>query len=261
MRLMCPNADEDLTRWWGERCRAASSPGAARALIEMNSLVDVRDALAAVQAPTLVLHRRGDVDSSVEEGRYLADRIPGAKFVELDGIDHFVAVDPDQILDPVEEFVRGLASPAPVETSLATVLAADVDDTIHVAWVRGILHSLLAEHRGTPAVGADESSVLATFDGPARAVRCGQALAERAAAAKLGLSVGIHTAEIGRRGAHVAGDGVRVANEVATRAPHGEVWVTSIVRDLTAGSGLTFDRARTIEVTSAGRPMEVSAAR
>ena len=110
MRHMCPNADEELAQWWGQRCRAATSPGAARALIEMNSLVDVRDTLHAVQAPTLVLHRRHDVDSHVEEGRYLADHIPGAQFVELDGADHFVAVDPDQILDPVEEFVRSLES-------------------------------------------------------------------------------------------------------------------------------------------------------
>ena len=110
MRHMCPNADEELAQWWGQRCRAATSPGAARALIEMNSLVDVRDTLGAVQAPTLVLHRRHDVDSHVEEGRYLADHIPGARFVELDGADHFVAVDPDQILDPVEEFVRSLES-------------------------------------------------------------------------------------------------------------------------------------------------------
>jgi hypothetical protein len=92
MRHMCPNADEELARWWGERCRAATSPGAARALIEMNSLVDVRDVLGAVQAPTLVLHRRHDVDANVAEGRYLAERIPGARFIELDGTDHFIAI-------------------------------------------------------------------------------------------------------------------------------------------------------------------------
>ena len=89
----------------------------------MNSLVDVRDTLGAVQAPTLVLHRRHDVDSHVEEGRYLADHIPGARFVELEGADHFVAVDPDQILDPVEEFVRSLESSTPSESSLTTLLA------------------------------------------------------------------------------------------------------------------------------------------
>ena len=113
MRRMCPNADEELARWWGERCRAAASPGSARALIEMASLIDVREVLGAVRAPTLVLHRRDDLDIRFEEGRYLADRIPGARFVELEGTDHFVGVDPDQILDPVEEFVRELGSPSP----------------------------------------------------------------------------------------------------------------------------------------------------
>ena len=137
MRHMCPNADEELAQWWGQRCRAATSPGAARALIEMASLVDVRDTLGAVQAPTLVLHRRHDVDSHVEEGRYLADRIPGARFVELEGTDHFVGVDPDQILDPVEEFVRGLGSSAPTETSLTTLLAVHSETPIDTAWIRG----------------------------------------------------------------------------------------------------------------------------
>src|SRR5690606_21980250 len=131
--------DDELARWWGERCRAATSPGAARALIEMNSLVDVRDVLGAVQAPTLVLHRRDDIDARVDEGRYLADRIPGARFVELDGSDHFIAVDPDQILDPVEEFVRGLEPRAATEVSLTTVLAVDVAEHLHAAWVRGLV--------------------------------------------------------------------------------------------------------------------------
>ena len=129
MRHMCPNADEELARWWGERCRAATSPGAARALVEMNSLVDVRDVLGAVQAPTLVLHRRHDVDANVDEGRYLAERIPGARFIELDGTDHFIGVDPDQILDPVEEFVRTLGSSTPTESSLTTLLAVRVEST------------------------------------------------------------------------------------------------------------------------------------
>ena len=152
MRRMCPNADEELAQWWGERCRAATSPGAARALIEMASLIDVRDVLGAVQAPTLVLHRRDDVDVHVEEGRYLADRIPGARFVELEGTDHFVGVDPDQILDPVEEFVRELGSSAATETSLTTLLARPLEEPIDPAWMRGIVREILEEHRGVPAV-------------------------------------------------------------------------------------------------------------
>ncbi len=260
MRHMCPNADEELARWWGERCRAATSPGAARALIEMNTLVDVRDVLGAVQTPTLVLHRRHDIDASVEEGRYLAEHIPGAQFIELDGSDHFVAVDPDQIIDPVEDFVRALGSSTPIESSLTTLLAVRVEENIDLAWVRGILRGVLDEHRGMPAL-SEPAIVLATFDGPGRAVRCGLALAERTAAASLHLSVGLHTAEITRRGVHISGDGVAVAQAVADRAPAGEVWVTSTVRDLTAGSGLSFERRDQLDVPTLGRQMELAAAR
>ena len=105
MKVMCPSADDAMARWWGERCRAAASPGAIRALMEMNSLIDVRALLPAIRVPTLVVNRGTDFDVRVEEGRYIAERIPGARFVELPGADHFVGVDPDQILDVVEPFL------------------------------------------------------------------------------------------------------------------------------------------------------------
>ena len=235
MRRMCPNADEELARWWGERCRAATSPGAARALIEMASLIDVRDALGAVQAPTLVLHRRDDIDAHVDEGRYLAERIPGARFVELEGTDHFVAVDPDQILDPVEDFVRGLGSSTPTETSLTTLLALHLEEPIDPAWVRGILRGVLDEHRGVPAI-AEPAAVLATFDGPGRAVRCGLALVRP--------GCGRQHPPLGRA-AHRRDRSTRARMSPATASPSlrrwpialrpGEVWVTSTLRDLTAG--------------------------
>ena len=260
MRHMCPNADEELARWWGERCRAATSPGAARALIEMNSLIDVRDVLGAVQAPTLVLHRRHDIDARVDEGRYIAERIPGAKFIELEGTDHFIAVDPDQILDPVEDFVRTLGSSTTTESSLTTLLAVRVEESIDLSWVSGILQAALNEYGGVTAQ-AELATVLATFSGPGRAVRCGLAVVEVAAAAGLHLSVGLHTAEIARRGATVSGDGVAVAQAVADRAPAGEVWATSTVRDLTAGSGLSFERSGQLDVPALGRKFELDAAR
>jgi pimeloyl-ACP methyl ester carboxylesterase/DNA-binding CsgD family transcriptional regulator len=258
MRRMCPNADEELERWWGERCRAAASPGAARALIEMASLIDVRDVLGAIQAPTLVLHRRDDIDPHIEEGRYLARRIPGARLVELDGTDHFVGVDPDQILDPVEEFVRGVGSSAPAETALTTLLAVHVDKPIDTVWMRGTLREVLEEFRGVPA-HSEEATVLATFDGPGRAVRCGLALAKRAAASNLHLSVGLHTAEITRRGAAISGDGVAVAQAVADRTPVGEVGATSTLRDLTAGSGLSFERCGHLDVPALDCKLELDA--
>lgn len=259
MLHMCPNADDELAHWWGERCRAATSPGAARALIEMNSLVDVRDVLGAVQAPTLVLHRRDDVDARVEEGRYLAERIPGARFVELDGADHFVAVDPDQILDPIEDFVVDLARTSATDLSLTTLLAVRVAESLDIAWVRGILRGVLDEYRGTLATAADPS-VLATFDGPGHAIRCALALAERARAANLHLAVGLHTAEIGRRGAEVSGDGVAIVSAVAERAATNEVWVTSTLRDLTSGSGLTFTPRGELGQPGVAKPLGLAAA-
>lgn len=259
LRHMCPNADDELARWWGRRCRAATSPGAARALIEMNSQVDVRDTLAAVQAPTLVLHRRDDVDSHVDEGRYLAHRIPGARFIELEGSDHFVAVNPDQILDPVEAFVSSVRSVAPTDTALVTILALHIDDQIDPAWVRGILQTVVDEHQGVPAVG-EHATLLATFDGPVRAIRCGLAVIERAVHANLHLSVGLHTAEIARRGVAVSGDGVAITQAVADRAAVGEVWVSSTLRDLTAGSGLAFEPRAVLQSRSLSRTVELDAA-
>jgi len=258
MRRMCPNADEALARWWGQRCRAATSPGSARALIEMASLIDVREVLDAVQAPTLVLHRRDDVDCHVDEGRYLARRIPGARFVELEGADHFVGVDPDQILDPVEEFVRGLGPSTPAQTSLTTLLALRLAKPIDSAWVRGILQEVLTEHRGVPAV-AEQPGVLATFDGPGRAVRCAQEVSARTSAAGLRVSVGLHTAEVARRGERVSGHGVAVTQAVADQATLGEVLVASTLRDLTAGSGLSFESRTVLDVPGLDRAIEIDA--
>src|SRR4029079_12424272 len=129
MKIMCPSADEAMARWWGERCRAAASPGAVRALMEMNSLVDVRALLGAIRVPALVLNRGTDFDVRVEEGRYIAERIPGARFAELPGADHFVGVDPDQVLDVIEPFVAecGAARARGADDRvLVTLVASDV---------------------------------------------------------------------------------------------------------------------------------------
>jgi hypothetical protein len=190
----------------------------------------------------------------------LADRIPGARFVELEGSDHFVAVDPDQILDPVEDFVRGLGSSEPTELSLTTLLAVRVEENLDIAWVRSLLREVLEAQRGVPAVAAG-TAVLATFDGPGRAVRCALALLDKAAASNLHLAAGLHTAEIARRGAEVSGEGVTVAKAVADRAPAGEVWVTATLRDLIPGSGLSFEPRDQLDVPSLGRRLQVDAAR
>ena len=143
--------------WWGQRARAAATPSTVRSLIAMNSLIDVRSALAAVRVPTLVLHRRGDQDSRVEEGRYLAEHIPGARFVELSGADHFVAVNANQILDPVAEF-----------------LAARVDADLASCARRGPCRRQPRRCRAAcpgAALRARPRATALVYDGPAAAIR------------------------------------------------------------------------------------------
>ncbi len=253
MRTMCPSADEAMAKWWGQRARAAASPGAARALIEMNSLTDVRDVLSAVRVPTLVLHRRGDRDSTVEEGRYISDRIRGAKFVELSGEDHFVAIDPDQILDPVEEFVTGHRPLTSGNRKLATILFVDiVDSTGRVvalgdqrwhAVLNGFLqtgHTLVNEYSGR-LVNTTGDGLVAIFDGPARAIRCGIGVRDTSGERNLEVRCGIHTAEIEERGADITGVGVHVAARICDVAAAGEVWISRTVKDLVSGSGFDLE--------------------
>lgn len=253
MRTMCPNADEAMAQWWGARARAAASPGAARALIDMNSRIDVCGILPAVRVPTLVLHRRGDPDSRVEEGRYIAEHIKGARFVELSGDDHFVSIDPDQILDPIEEFITGSQPVRAADRMLATVLFVDIVESTARAAALGDrdwkallsrFYEAAADRVGAHSgrsVNTTGDGLVATFDGPARAVRC--ACDIRDASRELGLEVrcGVHTAEIERRGDDIVGVGVNVGARVCGLASPGEVWATRTVRDLVAGSGLRFD--------------------
>src|SRR5262249_44465055 len=174
MKIMCPSADDAMARWWGERSRAAASPGAIKALIEMNSLIDVRALLPAVRVPTLVVHRGTDYDVKVEEGRYVAAHIAGARFVELPGADHFVAIDPDQILDAVDPFLVECGAarrPADENRALATLLVAEVAGSTQGGATLGerhvaVLHAELARFRGRE-VGAPGEATVAAFDGPA----------------------------------------------------------------------------------------------
>jgi pimeloyl-ACP methyl ester carboxylesterase/tetratricopeptide (TPR) repeat protein len=254
LQTMCPSADEDMARWWGERCRAAASPGAIRALMKMNSLVDVRAILPSIHVPTLVVHRSGDVDTSVEEGRYVASRIPGAVFVELAGRDHFVAVEPDQILDVAEPFIRQVEQGPPAEADrvLATVLMTDLvgsTETLSRLGDRAFADLLTRHHQvlenelerfSGELVETTGDGVLALFDGPSRAIRCGEAIHVRLAALGLAARVGLHTGEIERRRDGPRGIAVHLAARVMAEAGPGEVLVTATTRDLVAGSGLAF---------------------
>jgi DNA-binding winged helix-turn-helix (wHTH) protein/alpha-beta hydrolase superfamily lysophospholipase len=242
MRIMCPSADDELARWWGERCRASASPGAARRLVEMNSLVDVRDTLASVRVPALVLHRVHDRDSRVEEGRYIAERLPDARFVELAGGDHFVAVDPDQILDPVEHFLAELRPAVGAEWTLATVLALR-SARLDALWPA--VQDAVARARGWSARADDE--VLATFDGPSRAVRCAVEVARASARNGSGARIGLHAGEVRRDRRRLGGPAVRLARAAADSAGDGDVVVTRSVLDLVPGSGIEFQPRGTLE--------------
>jgi class 3 adenylate cyclase len=250
---MAPNADEALVRWWHARARASASPGAAKALILMNSQIDVRDVLPAVQAPTLVMHRGGDRDSQREEGRYVADRIADARFVELEGEDHVPFINPDQIVDEVEEFLTGVRRGPEPDRVLATVLFTDVVGSTERATELGdrrwrellerhhaVVRRELSRFQGREVETAGDG-FLATFDGPARAIRCARAIG--GALGQLGLDVraGLHTGECELLGGKVAGVAVHTGARVAAHAGAGEVLVSQTVKDLVAGSGIDFE--------------------
>jgi class 3 adenylate cyclase len=254
LSTMWPSADPAEAAWFQRRGRAALSPAGARDLILMNSKVDVRELLFSVQCPTLVLHRTGDRDSRVDEGRYIAGRIPGARFVELAGEDHSPAVDADQILDETEEFLTG-ARPAPAsDRVLATILFTDLVASTERARALGdaAWADLLSKHNHAiqqqltrfagEEIDTAGDGVLAVFDGPARAIRC--ALAIRDALRPLGLEVraGVHTGEVERKaGDKPRGIAVHVGARIVSLAGAGEVLVSSTTRDLVAGSGLEFE--------------------
>jgi pimeloyl-ACP methyl ester carboxylesterase len=254
LSAMWPNADAAEAAWFHRRGRASLSPAGARDFILMNSRADVRDVLPSVQCPTLVIHRTGDRDASVEEGRYIAERIPGARLVEIPGDVHVPFHRPDEILDEIEEFLTGIRPAPSANRVLATILFTDLVHSTERAVTLGdeAWSSLLASHnesirRELERFSGEEidtagDGFLATFDGPARAIRCG--LAIRDALRRLGLDVraGVHTGEVERSpGEKPRGIAVHVGARVMSLAAAGEVLVSSTTRDLVAGSGLEFE--------------------
>jgi pimeloyl-ACP methyl ester carboxylesterase/plasmid stabilization system protein ParE len=245
--------DADFRQWWARLQRVAASPGMVRNIFALYPQLDIRDVLPAIQVPTLVLHRRDDRMVALDLGRYVADHIPGATFVEAAGSDHlFFTGDADTVLDEIEEFLTGIRPLPVVERVLATVLFTDIVDSTkravelgdqrwkellgrHDAQVR----RQLARFQGRE-VNTTGDGFLARFDGPARAIRC--AVAIRDVLRSLGLEVraGVHTGEVELRGDDISGIAVHIAARVAAAAAAGEVLASRIVVDLVAGSGLNF---------------------
>jgi pimeloyl-ACP methyl ester carboxylesterase len=245
--------DTRQMEWYSAYRRRSASPGAAHALALMNTYVDVRHVLPVIRVPTLILHRTDDLDAKVEEGRYIASRIPGAKFVELPGADHIPWVgDAETVVAEVQEFLTG-SRPAPApDRFLATVLFTDiVEGTRRAAELgdrawgellerhHGLVREQLDRWRGTEVDTAGDG-FFATFDGPGRAIRC--ALAVRDSVRGLGLEIraGLHAGECEVIAGKTGGIAVITAARVRERASPGEVLVSSTVHDLVSGSGITF---------------------
>jgi class 3 adenylate cyclase len=245
--------DVRLRRWWADFQRLSASPGAAVTLLRTQTQVDARNALPAISAPTLVIHRTGDIMVPIAHGRYLADRIPGARLLELPGEDHLYFVgDQGVVLDATEEFVTGRrASPEP-DRVLATVLFTDiVASTARAAelgdrrwgdlletW-QAQVRKLLARYRGRE-VNTTGDGFLATFDGPERAIDCATAIAGESPLIGTEVRTGLHTGLCEILGDDLGGISVHIAARVVAEANPGEVLVSSTVKDLVAGSGITF---------------------
>jgi len=246
-------ADQEFRRSWGRFERRAVSPGGIVKLLAMAMDTDVRDVLPSIRVPTLVIHRRGDRIMPAEGGRYLAEHIPGAKLTEVDGDDLFPWVgDTDSILDAVEQFVTGTRRAPQVDRVLTTVLFVDiVDSTRHLsergdrAW-RDLLDRFYEflrreidrfKGRETNTTG---DGLLATFDGPARGIRCASAMSVEVRRLGIEIRAGLHTGECELVGDSLAGIAVHIGARVAAKATSGEILVSSTVKDLVAGSGIRF---------------------
>ena len=234
--------------------RLASSPGAAATLVRMNIEADTRAVLPSIHVPTLVLHRRGDRLIRPECGRYLAEHIHGARYVELAGDDHLPWVgDAEAVLSEIEEFLTGIPPRHHDDRVLSTVLLTDIVGSTKRAGEVGdrrwtaLLDDVYREtyrcvnRFGGHVVKTTGDGVLATFDGPGRAVRCACAIRDAVPALGLEIRAGLHTGEIELRGDDVAGMAVHIAARVSALAGPGEVLVSGTLPPLVAGSGIAFE--------------------
>jgi class 3 adenylate cyclase len=234
--------------------RSAASPAMVQKIFEMYLDIDVRAILPTIRVPTLVLHRHGDRVVNRRAGRELASQIPGARYVELDGIDHLPwAGDTEPVLGEIEEFLTGARSTPEADRVLATVMFTDIVGSTQratelgdarwrdvLATYQAAVERQLARFRGRQVKTLGDGC-LATFDGPARAIRCGHAITEVARSSGLEVRIGVHTGEVELIGDDVGGIAVHIAARVSELADAGEVLVSSTVRDLVAGSGIPFE--------------------
>ena len=250
---MAPHEDPALLEWYSTCLRRSASPGAAAALLRMNSQIDTRHVLPTIQIPTLVIHRTADRDVTVDEGRWIADQIPGARFVELPGDEHLVwAGDQEALLAEIEEFLTGTRSAQQYDRVLSTVLFTDIVGSTERARALGDrawrdvldehhtrVRNVLDQHRGLEVDTAGDG-FFASFDGPARGIRAACAIRDGVRQLGLEIRAGLHTGECELLRDKIGGIAVHTGARVAAAAEPGEVLVSSTVKDLVAGSGIVF---------------------
>ena len=251
-----PSLDDDAAarEWLGRYRRAAMSPDGIAAVIKMFLEIDVRHVLPTLHVPTLVLHRHGDRVVNWRASKWMADQIPGALRVELPGQDHFPwAGDTDAIVEEVRAFLTGTRIAEEPDRVLATVMFTDVVESTGTA-------AALGDRRWTDLLDAHDHAIrreleafrgheikttgdgfLATFDGPARGIRCARAIRTAATALDMEVRVGLHTGEIELRGDDISGLAVHIGQRVSATAGPAEIVVSSTVKDLVAGSGIEFE--------------------
>jgi pimeloyl-ACP methyl ester carboxylesterase len=246
--------DEAFRRSWARFERLGVSPSGIKALLRMAQETDARHVLPIIRVPTLVVHREGDLVIQVKSARYIAERIQGAKYVELPGPDHFLWVgDSDAILDEVEEFLTGARRGQEPDRVLATVMFTDIVGATERAVALGdgrwrdlldrhhtVIREQLSRFRGREIDTAGDG-FLAAFDGPARGVRCAGAIVREMGRLGLEIRAGLHTGECEILGDKLSGIAVHTGARVAALAGAGEVLVSATVKDLVAGSGITFE--------------------
>jgi class 3 adenylate cyclase len=241
-----------INEWFARLARNSGTPrewaGFARTAFE----IDVRPIVPSVRVPTLVLHSTDDRVCNVENGRFLARTVPGARYVERPGAAHCPWLDPTTVISDIREFLSGEREPVDPERVLATVLFTDVVGSTERATAMGdapwrallethhlAVRAALTRHRGVEVASAGDG-FLARFDGPARAIRCAKAIIDEAAAVGLDVRAGVHTGEVEIMGDDIAGIGVHIGARIGALAEGGEILVSGAVRDIVAGSGLSF---------------------
>jgi class 3 adenylate cyclase len=247
-------SDPGFMEWGGRLERLAASPSTIRRLMDLIGEFDVRDVLPSIRVPTLVMHRRGDSFLKIEHSRYLAEQIPGARYLELEGSDNMFSLgDSEALLGEIEEHLTGVRHVHEPDRMLATVLFTDICDSTRQAAEMGdsgwrsllerhdaLFRHALDRHRGRE-VKRTGDGFLATFDGPARAIRCAASVAEAMGSLGIQVRAGLHTGELEVMDGDLGGLAVHIAARVLDRASPSEVLVSGTVKDLVVGSGIGFE--------------------